>query len=268
MTPLLIKNSRYEPIMHAIKPIFFTTFILLSFVLGYEIQSVWWKFAPSTILIICGTYILYRPEASKLLGLLNFKKWIFSFLICCGLFYYISRELIYIALSTTDYRMEDGYVLNYLSIPFQTLNEEIVLRAMLLYLLIRLKWNSWIIALIPAILFSAIHFAFYYFNNRGNEGSIEFFALISLFMFSISGNLIYLKTKNIGIPWALHCGWNFNQFGNIIKPIDKNSPNIVSEFMTFNLLEGSGSIVVFSTILSIISVLIYTNKLPRLSKYI
>lgn len=102
---------------------------------------------------------------------------------------------------------------NYYHIAFYTLNEEIIMGAILIYILKeKMKFKSIHIAIGLALFFSVIHFVFYkwIFIFRCN---IHFIALTTLFFVGVLRNILILSTGHIGYSWGLHFGWMLIMFG-------------------------------------------------------
>lgn len=229
--------------------------------LGYLESYLWMQFLTSTILILTLCRFYYGQEFLTYIGLKASKKDCFKtfFLV---LFLSITAYFIVIGILSSekyeDYFLRFSHPLDYILItPFQTLNEEIVFRALLLGALGR--WgikDRWLI-LVPAIAFSLLHWVMYRYNLlESNRGTLTPIALLTILCFGIAANALYLHFKNILYPWAIHCAWNLNRFGHEIY--DRKAPETeIQEYLTFNIFEGSPSVLFISTVLASFSLWIF-----------
>ncbi len=96
---------------------------------------------------------------------------------------------------------------NYFHTLFYTINEEIVLGAIGLFILVKVKKIRPLLAsILLVVAFSLIHFIFYQwiFDDRD---TIHLFAVITLFLIAFVRNNLILSYGHIGYSWALHFGW-------------------------------------------------------------
>lgn len=217
----------------------YLVFVLICLSLGYgAFYDGWWKFIPSTFMILGLTRLFYPKDWRLKLGLVgSYKSVVVSLLLCftfaCASYFAIVYSL------PVGYILGTGTVWDYLTNICQTLNEEFFFRALVLNFLLAAGFGKWKTILVPALIFSFFHWFFFAFNMKlENRGSLDYSALLTLFLFSVSTGLIFVKTKSILIPWAFHYAWNFHRFGSGI--INLSDPEKrVPEYLTFNLLEGS-----------------------------
>jgi membrane protease YdiL (CAAX protease family) len=140
--------------------------------------------------------------------------------------------------------------------PFHVLMEEIVFRAILLGLLIK-KWpKPFAITIKVAVLFSYAHWLMY--GPIKNEAYLNLYALVTLFNIGLALNLIYLKTRSILIPVAIHLGWNYFRFGiKWLTPFGEP----LSEGQSFNLIEGHPYVLAISILILLTSIYLFAaNK--------
>lgn len=237
--------------MKFLKICLFLLLLLGSFFLGYGNFGSWWKFIPSSFLIVLVVFIFYPKSWQRLLGLEVSLKDLLMGGSICFVFSFVS----YFAIKAS---LPHGYQLgfgshwqfsSFVNSFFQSLNEEFLFRALLINGLLFLGWSQTKIVFIPAVFFAFSHWFFYKFNlSHVNHGTVELKALLTLFFFGVSMSLIFLKTKIIIIPFALHAAWNFNRFA--LGLVKSDEPyNSVPEFLSFNLLEGSNFFLVLSLVL-------------------
>jgi membrane protease YdiL (CAAX protease family) len=121
----------------------------------------------------------------------------------------------------------------FLAIPFQVLNEEMVLRALLLTALSQILKPGLFVSMAVAGCFMMAHFVLYKFGPPHAELSVQ--ALTALFLVGFALNELFLATGSIAVPWAIHFGWNLTRFGNDWQ----GTPGILEPGRDFNLIEGN-----------------------------
>lgn len=127
----------------------------------------------------------------------------------------------------------------------QPLNEEIVLRALLLGFFARFFSHRAYLALLASLIFSGLHLLLYYFGSLATP--LEVLTLLTLFFFALAANALYLTFSHIGFGLVIHMAWNWWRFsGNIVK-----DGIILNEAQGFNALEGSVPVFVFVAALSL-----------------
>jgi membrane protease YdiL (CAAX protease family) len=122
-----------------------------------------------------------------------------------------------------------------LAIPFQTLNEEMVLRALLLTALSRILRPHLLLSVVVAGVFALLHFALYYFGPPHTTLSAQ--ALTTLVLVAFALNELFLATSSIAVPWAIHLGWNLTRYGS--EWIGQSSSGSLEQGSDFNLIEGN-----------------------------
>lgn len=142
----------------------------------------------------------------------------------------------------------------------QPLNEEIVLRALLLGFFARYFKHRAYLAILSALVFSLLHLLLYYYGAFAIR--LELSTLLTLFFFALAANALYLTFDHIGFGFVIHMTWNWWRFsGNIVKDgITLNEPQ------TFNALEGSIPVFIFVTVLSlacVVGLMIHDAKIRR-----
>jgi uncharacterized protein len=247
-----------EPLM--VKHIVFTTLIFLSFYIGYGIfYSAWWQFIPSTFFILLLTKQLYPQQWKKYLGLVGSLKDLILAVLIGTIFGVVSYYVIKNCLPGNYILGRENFwkYLSFITNLFQTLNEEMLFRALLLNSLLYVGFGKWKTVLVPALMFSLLHWFFYMFNySLDVRGALNLSSLITIFLFSFSMGLIFIKTKSIFIPWALHYGWNFNRFSMGVVELG-NPGERIPEYLSFNLIEGSGVVVVLCIVFSFLIYIFY-----------
>ena len=194
-----------------------------------------WKFAIGTVLFFAFLKLALGKSWRKDAGLKIPKRQAWLVLGLTGTLFLISRALIPHLLigNPIAFVWHEDWV--WRASPFlQVLNEEIVLRALLLGFLAKQIRSERAISWGAALLFMLLHWLFYRYNVKG-PAFLSPLTLLNLFIFGLVCNSLYLKTRHIGFGFALHAGWNLTRFGGVYY-LDKQ---LVAEGITFNSIEGS-----------------------------
>ncbi len=138
----------------------------------------------------------------------------------------------------------------YLATPFQVLNEEMVLRAFLLTILMRLVKRPIVVNVVVAAWVAIIHFLLYRFGPANTGLTLE--ALATLFLVALALNQFFFISGNIAVPFGIHLGWNFTRFG--IDWIAQASGDNLPGGTDFNLIEGNFVIITFAAILLVLAI--------------
>lgn len=151
--------------------------------------------------------------------------------------------------------------IKYLHTLGQTLNEELILGALLLFSLRLLLKKMPIIVLssVVALLFSIFHILFYsYFISSFNRGVLSVITIFSLLLVGIARNNLILCSNHIGYSWAIHLGWNVVFLGG---SYDKGTAQLMNEPELFNIFLGSQLVLVSSFIIVLLSIYIYRSRI-------
>jgi membrane protease YdiL (CAAX protease family) len=212
--------------------------LLIAFVLPYWLDT-WWKFIPSSVLMVSLMRALSPAQYRPWLGLRLSGR---ALAMTVGLllaFHLLARVVILQSVESQQVLyMQDWHPLGWrFTHLFQALNEEMLFRGLLLGAWMR-SWNRpGTISVLTAIVFSLAHLAFYALNN-GEVLAMS--VLATLFAFGLASNWLYIRFGHIGFSYALHAGWNTVRFTAIYVPFARN--DVFSEAKTFNLIEGSGPV--------------------------
>ena len=236
---------------------------------GYSWELPYFKFAPSSLGIVFLSFLFYQKKGMHLLGLkASSNFYIFAFLssiILC----LISACLIDFVLKQQGAIMVSRTYEHILVNSFQTLNEEIVFRSLLLITILKFFRNPTqsqillFVLILPAALFSIIHHLFFsILVNPENQGQLEPLVFVTLFSFGLATNSFFLAFRNILVPWAVHSAWNIARFSFSIQT---PSQQALLEYQGFNLIEGSWQICLLSITLAIAgsaSLILKNNRNP------
>ena len=237
----------------------FFALINVFFLAGYGFLDTWWQFLPSTFFILLISYLYFPKKWKRYLGIsVTWKEYVFAFVLCLFSFA-VFHILIKTSLPneyTIAWNKHWGYF-SFVNNLFQSLNEELLFRSLLLNFLLYLGIKEWKVIIIPAVIFSFLHWLMYAYNLiPENRGSLDYSALCTLLLFGMTTGMLFLKTRSILLPWALHAAWNFNRFSLGVIRVDSPEEKI-PEYISFNLLEGSDLICFLSAILVIITSIWY-----------
>jgi membrane protease YdiL (CAAX protease family) len=236
-----------------VRSLFYATLFSIFF-LSYAIHS-WWQFPLCTLILF--TLFYFTNNHHRLIPYLKLTKAtaIIAILIFIALYYFLEYTIHHttqlqgiIMIPTTIGLKWDT------ALGFQVLNEEIMLRAVLLQLFFTRFRSRIKVSIIVAIFFALLHFAFY-FLAQGAILSLS--ALTSLFVFFLIFNLIYYWTGHIWFGVAFHLAWNLTRFTHYFYWHGKR----LEEGALFNYIEGSGfSLVMLLTILTLVCSIRYISK--------
>jgi len=140
-------------------------------------------------------------------------------------------------------------VWKYLAVPFQTLNEEMVLRAMLLTALAHIVKVRLATSISVAACFVVLHLVLYRWGPPHAALSIQ--SLTTLLLAGLAFNEFFLATSSIAIPYGIHLGWNLTRFGN--DWIGQGPPYSLQEGVDFNLIEGNCRVIALAAVLALIA---------------
>ena len=243
------------------KCIFFSVLVLSSLFMGYGVlYDGWFKFIPSTLAIITMTYFFYPNKWKEFLGISWSAKEVFIGIAVFLAFLFTSFFVVKFSLPE-GFHLKISAPIEYIVVPFQTINEELVFRGLLLSGLLSAGLKKRNVILYPALVFSILHWAFYTFNLvDSNRGGVDFSALLTLIFFAMAMNLLFIHTKSIILPWAIHFAWNVHQFGSRI--VNLETGEAVKEFQVFNILVGSESVFFLSVGLFLVSMK-FSNRLEQ-----
>jgi membrane protease YdiL (CAAX protease family) len=212
--------------------------LVLAFLVPYTIgwSWGWWKFALSALLILLLWWwakpVTFRGDLGLRLGMADLLMGSLV-IVVVGL---TARLIVPGILRPHGYTASlqcDG-VWKYLAVPFQTLNEEMVLRAFLLSGLAHFMRVRLPASIAVAVVFTGLHFFLYRFGPPHIVLSIQ--ALVTLLLVGVACNEFFLATGSIAIPYGIHLGWNLTRFGN--DWIHQYDGNALEPGADFNLIEG------------------------------
>lgn len=147
----------------------------------------------------------------------------------------------------------------FLAIPFQTLNEEMVLRALLLTALAHILKVRFLLSVAVAGFFALLHFVLYRFGPPHTALSLQ--ALATLLLVGFALNELFLSTGSIAAPWAIHFGWNFTRYGSEWSA--ESTRGSLPQGMDFNVIEGSPWVIALAIALAFVASALSTHLIAR-----
>lgn len=138
---------------------------------------------------------------------------------------------------------------------FQTINEEIMMGAVLLFSLRKKfgKIHPLFLSVVTAAVFFIVHYIVYRYLFSIGGGILEFPALISLFSVGIIRNNLILSFNHIAYSWMLHLSWNLIFFGGTYH---YNGKKLIEADLC-NLFYGNEYFIIITIMLAVISTLIF-----------
>jgi hypothetical protein len=233
--------------------------LLLSYLLfSYNVFRSWWYSSTGTVLILLFSYLIWKKDFLNYIGLCPDPNIIARSMITAGIVLVCAFMIMKHIASRHDVLIQNTSWRNFYHIVFYTMNEEIVLGALILFWLTRRKKIPPLTAAVGlAVIFALVHYIFYRWLFKDN-GIIGLAALLTLFFIGIVRNNLILITGHIGYSWALHCGWMVIMFGCFHYYKFTEVP--LSEYERFNLYLGSTEMIIISFILATLSIFLLVRR--------
>ncbi|MGB7476575.1 MAG: CPBP family intramembrane glutamic endopeptidase [Polyangiales bacterium] len=199
----------------------------------FYLPASWWRGIPSTFVILLTGALFFGRAMPRVYGLvMTWKQLAISiglFAILLGLFSYVIFTWVVVEpLSVERYSYPPAQVHQL----FQVFDDEILLRAALLTVLLKAFPHPRAVILVPAVLFAVGHHIVY----RTGAVDIDWPAMVSIFAFAGIANTLFVRYRHIGYGFALHYAWNFYRFNS--RYYLDGMP--LSEGASFNYIEGNG----------------------------
>lgn len=227
-------------------------------VFSYYFFNGWWYSSIGTVAILFFSFLVWKKDFIDVTGLnLSLKKIIFTIAAAISVTFFSFLLINYIG-SKHNISLQFTSIRNYYHDVFYILNEEIVLGALAIYLLINLfKIKPIISSILLALFFAMIHFVFYKWIFL-EKGILQSQTLIALFLIGFTRNNIIILSKHIGFSWALHFGWMAVMFGSTPYWIHNNRS--LSQPERFNIFIGSNEMLITGIVLAICSGMILRKR--------
>jgi membrane protease YdiL (CAAX protease family) len=220
----------------------FFVFITLGF--GFFAPVFIAAFAGLCVIIFLTWYLLREDPVSYLLipnNRKHLKDFFTSFL--AGIFFCtLLCALLKMSNIGYDFRIVDTIWIICLTVPLQSLYEEVIFRSLLQRrLLSRFFQGNDFRAVLLALVFSVSH----WINYKVTAGvELQLSTLAALFAFGLAGGLLFNIQNNLSGAWGFHAGWNTVRFG-LAHSVAGVS---LTEAATFDHIEGSMAGVVVAVV--------------------
>lgn len=161
-------------------------------------------------------------------------------------------------LSGIELYRSEAWHLGWAVMPFtQSLGEELVLRGLLLNGLLAAFKNKMAVIVGAAVVFAVWHVVFFPISQNV---WLTFTTVSTLFLFGLATNIIFVGTRSIAIPLALHAGWNLVQFGGGYRDVVTMQNRTDMEAHVFNVVQGSITVLIMAVGLVLISLSWWQRK--------
>ncbi len=224
--------------------------IVASFLLfTYNPQFGCWLSLLGTVLVLAFSRLAWPGEWAARVG---FRIPVMEILSSCVLLLVcvaVSYTMVRIAaggagVSFTPFFARENMVFRLVHTAGQTVNEEMVLGALLLGVVSRrcARARFIVVSVLVAVVFALLHFAFYAFRPESavNYGILSIPALLSVFGAGVLRNNLILHYRHVGFAWAIHLGWNLVFLNSSLSA----GGSRLNEPRQFNLLLGHPIMVV------------------------
>ena len=192
----------------------------------------WWRQIPCTVVILLCGIAVYGKGAFEFFGLKMSARDLAKSLLLLAILAPSATYVIYHVITVEPLHAQRyPYSLSQVHQFFQVLNDELVARAALLTIFLRLFPHPKTVIIGLAAVFSVGHTILY--GYYGDE--IQPLASISLFSFGAIANLLFVRYRHIGYSFAMHYAWNMERFNT--EFFYRGMP--LSEGQSFNYIEGN-----------------------------
>jgi hypothetical protein len=220
---------------------YFVIAIIISYLgLNYLPNHGWWISMLGTLFIIFFGRKAWSKNYLQRLGIPQKTLHYFISIVLLIVFTLLTYALIITIVNERNYGFTTASIYKAIHIFFYTLNEEIVLGALLLFSLSNKynKANPIFISITIAFIFAIMHYIFYRWIFPGEaQGILSFFTITTLFVVGVLRNNLILKFGHIGYSWAVHYSWMLIMFGCAIYY--KTNNILLSETERFNIFIGN-----------------------------
>jgi hypothetical protein len=226
---------------------------------SYLLFKGWFFSMLGTILIIILAYFRWKNNFLKVLGLNLKPVTIVKSIAVAVLIAAISYLFMQWLANKNGIEIRKSNWQNYFHDVFYVINEEMVLGAILLFIL-KKKFNPLNSSIILAFAFSVVHFIFYQWVFDEKAVLVPATILTLFFVGLLRNNLILIK-KHIGYSWAFHFGWMLIMFG--ARHYNSSTKAFLTESDRFNLYLGSLEMVFISLFLGLASTWFLWKKMKN-----
>ena len=222
----------------------------------------WWCSSAAVVLILAFGFVAFGRRAPERLGFqLRFRDGVWflaAFCLTLGLAWPYLAWCAARADVLFEFDRYAGRPEWFCYTVFQTLSEEMVVGALLLFALDRrFPRRRWQITLGAALVFSAMHWALYGPLRHPDFIRVHLApsTLLSLFFVGVLRNNALLSRGNLALAWGIHLGWNTVFFSGALQG--------VTEPVTFDVVFGRWPTVLLTGALAALSFVLYRRSSAR-----
>jgi hypothetical protein len=211
-----------------------TSVVLAAYLFPYfYLPGPWWRAIPSAAVILLVGALFFGRVMPNVYGLaMSWKELALSIALFAVLFPVFSHALFtWIVVEPLSVE-RNSYPPAQVHQFFQVMNDEVLLRAALLTILLGAFPHPKAVILVPAALFAVAHHVLY----RSASVEVDWPAMVTIFSFAALANTLFVRFRHIGYGFAVHYAWNFYRF-NSAYYLDGVR---LEEGATFNFIEGNG----------------------------
>jgi membrane protease YdiL (CAAX protease family) len=217
----------------------------------------WWAFILASAAIVAALRLLLGRQWASLAGLALPPAHALLVVMAFVAVATASQVLLPLVYEAAALKAKSPSLAEQVGFLFQALNEEIVLRALLLGFLVHFARSAALVSLGAAFLFALAHFLLYRFSNP-MHWALSMSALATLFLAGVAMNNLYLAFRHIGFSWALHAGWNVVWLPAAFYDATTNAP--LHEPQIFDRVLGSPAIVATACAVGVLSFLLLARR--------
>jgi len=233
--------------------------VIVHLVFSYYYIPKYWSAFAGFVLILALSYLTWKNKFVFWIGFrINHRQILISVLVLI-VFYAGSVFLIHTIAKAHNIVVIKGNYMDLIHTFFYTLNEEIIMGALLLKG-IKYRWKeieNWKISVGVAFVFSLVHYLFFKWIFL-NSGSLNVFILFSLFCVGILRNNLILKTGHLGYSWAIHFAWVLPMLGHL--HLQTNNKYYLTDLERFDLYLGDYRTAIITSLLAIASFYFLNKK--------
>ncbi len=228
--------------------------MLAAYLLPYLVWKPSWRFAAGALVILGMSRLAWGTQATLLLGLRATRRDLAGAALLLVATLPASRWVLTEFVGRTLDVAPHATLASATHQFFQVLNDEMVGRALLIGIAIRVLPRSHTVVFLIAGLFAVAHAVFYARTGVW----IGTLAIVTLFAFGIVVNTLFLAFQHIWYGFALHFAWNVYRFSTAYG-IDGTR---LREANSFQYIEGNPWVAAGASITALIVFASYAQTLP------
>ncbi len=201
----------------------------------------WWRWIPSTIVILTVGAAFHGSSTARFFGIKMSLEVVGATLALFVILLPISSFVLLEVLNEPPLQVQvHTYRPKYVGQFFQVFNDEIVLRAAVVTVLLRWFQYPKSVSLVLAAFFAVGHYLLYRFHGS----DIGWEAMTTLFALGAIANLLFVRFGHVGYSLAAHYAWNFYRFNGSYFV----EGHEIAQGETFNYVEGNAWVAITSLV--------------------